>query len=337
MSRPKLSQRQLQRIRSAQQRRRRRVDARTPDAAPGKEQRGTLIAHHGGRVLVEDEIGGLHSCVPRRTVGPLVAGDEVVWAPDGHDAGTVLAAMPRRTILTRPDGAGRPRVIAANVDRLLVVISAVAELNLWQIDRFLIAGEHAGIAPALLANKADRLAPEEQQAIADALAPYARLGYPLVFTSALTGQGLEKVQALLCGRTSVFVGQSGVGKSSLVNAVLPAAGARVGETSEATGKGRHTTTTARLYRLPGGGSLIDSPGVREFGLSAMDAADLAQAFVEFRPYLGTCRFRDCRHRLQDEADCALATAVEDGRIEPRRLESYRRMLSFFEASSPMPG
>lgn len=331
----KLSRQQIERIRALQQRRRQRATQPAPireDTDLGAEQRGTVLAHHGGRVLVEDAEGGTRSCVPRQNLGSLVAGDRVIWLSAGEDEGVIVAREPRRSVLQRPDAGGRLRTMAANVDMLLVVIAADTDPNAWQLDRFLVAGEHAGIAPAIVVNKADLLAPEEREDFAGRLGIYASLGYPLVFTSTRLEGGLATLLPLLNERTSVVVGQSGVGKSSLLNAIAPAAGARVGGTSEATGKGRHTTTTARLYRLPEGGSLIDSPGVREFGLQSMSVQALAEAFPEFREWLGRCRFRDCRHL--DEPGCALAEARAAGHIDPRRLESYRRIIEFFDEAAP---
>ena len=143
--------------------------------------------------------------------------------------------------------------------------------------------------------------------------------------STQSGAGITDLRALLSGHTSVFTGQSGVGKSSLINALLPAAGARTGALSTATGKGRHTTTTARLFHFPSGGDLIDAPGIRDFGLIHLDRDAIARGFPEFRPYLGHCRFRNCRHR--DEPSCALLAAVSTGAISERRLQSYRHLVA----------
>lgn len=335
MARRKLSRQQIARVRAAQQRRRSRVAAAAerPAGEPGAERSGTVLAHYGGRVLIEDVEGEVCNCVPRRNLDALVAGDRVVWQAAGADTeGVIVARHPRDTVLTRPDASGRLRTMAANVDRLLIVIGADTDPNAWQLDRLLVAGEHAGIAPAIVVNKADLLDDATRSALDDRLRIYPPLGYPLVFTTTRRERGLEPLLPLLEGRTSVFVGQSGVGKSSLVNAVAPDAQARVGSTSEATGKGRHTTTTARLYRLHGGASLIDSPGVREFGLMPMTSANVAAAFPEFRQWLGRCRFRDCRH--VDEPGCALEAACAAGRLERRRLESYRRIMEFFEENAP---
>lgn len=333
----RLSRQQIERIRTSQQRRRQRVaHAAAPSedtAALGAEQTGTVLAHHGSRVLIEDGDSVIHGCVPRQNLGSLVAGDRIVWQTAEGGDGVIVARLPRETVLQRPDAGGRLRTMAANVDRLLVVIGADADPNDWQLDRFLVAGEHAGIAPVIVINKVDRLDAAARSALAERLGIYPELGYPLVFTSTHQEGGLDALLPLLPGQTCVFVGQSGVGKSSLINAVVPAAEARVGTTSEATGKGRHTTTTARLYRLPGGGSLIDSPGVREFGLVPMSGEAVAEAFPEFRDFLGGCRFRDCRH-LADEPGCALAAACAAGHIERRRLESYRRIIEFFTENPP---
>lgn len=187
-----------------------------------------------------------------------------------------------------------------------------------------MAAEHAGIQPLLLLNKADLVDDDNSAMLDSLLGVYRQLDYPLLEVSAHGGGGMEDLQIRLDGHVSVFVGQSGVGKSSLVNSLLPGVDTRVGPLSELTGKGTHTTTTARLFHFPGGGELIDSPGIREFGLGHVSRHDVEAGFIEFRDLLGTCRFRDCKH--DREPGCALLKALEDGRVQPQRMSSYRHIL-----------
>ena len=204
-------------------------------------------------------------------------------------------------------------------------------------DQVTVDQEHTGIPPVLALNKSDLL-PPEGGALRELLARYDGLGYPLVEASARGEHGLDALQARLAARTSVFVGQSGVGKSSLIDKLLPDETLRIGALSTDTRKGKHTTTTARLYPLPlkaaadgaRRGDLIDSPGIREFGLWHLDERELAEGFIEFRPFLGHCRFRDCRHR--QEPGCALIDAVERGDIHPQRFASFQRIRDDIAAS-----
>lgn len=294
----------------------------------GPEQPGLVIAHFGVQVEVEgsegSHAGQTYRCHLRANLPPLVTGDRVVWRAGAEGVGVIVAQQPRDSELCRPDARGQLKPVAANVDRIVIVFAPIPEPHANLIDRYLVAAEHAGIAPLLLLNKAD-LPAANDVALGEMLGLYERLGYPLLRVSAHGGEGLDRLRAELDGHVSVFVGQSGVGKSSLVNTLLPGTATRVGELSEMTGKGTHTTTTARLFHFPGGGELIDSPGIREFGLGHVSRDDVEAGFVEFRDLLGRCRFRDCRH--DREPGCALLAALEDGRIEAQRMASYRHILS----------
>ncbi len=332
MSKRKLTRRQAWRVEKIQAERAERARRRGSLAEQalsagelGTEQEGLVTAHFGTQVEVESAPGHSQRCHIRANLEGLVTGDRVVWCA-GEPTGVVVARLDRRSELTRPDPYGKLKPVAANIDQILLVIAPLPPPHANLIDRYLVAAETVAIEPVLVLNKIDLLDrdPGLASALDELLAPYPGLGYRVLRTSSRAG-GLASLQAALDGRTSVFVGQSGVGKSSLVNALLPQADLRVGALSENTGKGTHTTTTAQLFHLPCGGSLIDSPGIREFGLWHMERADVERGFREFRPLLGHCRFRDCRH--EGEPGCAILEAVASGAIRPERLDSYRHIVA----------
>lgn len=275
-------------------------------------------------MLVEDTAGKLTRCVARRTLGNIVCGDHVSWQPSGEQEGVITAITPRRSVLTRADGADRLRPLAANIDQILIVAAPEPAPEPFLIDKYTVAAELANTSPVLVINKADLLDSAGRRALDGALSGYIDTGYPVLYTSARQNTGLEQLADRLAGRTSILVGQSGVGKSSLIKRLLPELDIAIGRLSEASGQGRHTTTTTTLYHLPHGGELIDSPGVRDFRLGQVDPGALAGGFREFRPHLGHCRFSDCRH--VSEPDCAVIAAVASGEISARRLESYRSLL-----------
>ena len=206
-----------------------------------------------------------------------------------------------------------------------IVVASRPSFQEGLIDRYLAASEIIGAQPLLVVNKADMLDAGGRYTMEERLAPFEKIGYDLLFTSNRTTDGLKELHEHLGGHTSILVGQSGVGKSSLVLSLLPDLEIRVGALSEAPGLGRHTTTVASLYHLPDGGDLIDSPGVRDFNLWTRDAGEVAYGFRDFRPFLGQCRFNNCQHVT--EPGCAVSDAARRGEIEPRRLESYRHILS----------
>lgn len=295
----------------------------TSSNEPEALQKGLLIANHGSALIVEGLSGRIFRCTMRQNLGILVCGDRVIWQPCGSREGVVVAVEQRRSLLTRPDFNGRPKPMAANLDQGFVVIAPRPVFNEFLIDRYLVALSAIGLESVLVMNKVDLLGTADLTDSKARLRVYQRIGYRLLLVSTRSAQGLSELRNRLQGRTSILLGQSGVGKSSLTKALLPDREIRIRALSDATGRGTHTTTSAMLYHLPDGGDLIDSPGVRSFNPGVMSATDLDQGFVELRPYLGSCRFSDCSHSI--EPGCALLAAVAGGEIDARRLQSYRQL------------
>lgn len=336
MAKRRLNQQQQRRIRQIQAERTRRserreqdIDRRLQAGELGPEQPGLVIAHFGRQLDVEAlegaQRGELFRCHIRANIDSLVTGDQVAWRADDQQGGVVVSRRERHSVLLRPDNYGALKPVAANIDQIIIVIAVEPTPHANLIDRYLVAAETTGIPPLLLLNKSDLLEGRPDHPALDLMQRYRALGYTVEQTSAKQTDQRAGLEALVRGRTSVFVGQSGVGKSSLIQQLSPDEDIRIGELSETTRKGTHTTTTARLFHLPCGGDLIDSPGIREFGLWHITADQLEWGFIDIRPLSGHCRFRNCRH--VGEPGCALDQAMEDGRLSKERLESFRRILN----------
>ncbi len=330
MKKKQLNQRQLKRVQQVQDayaerasRKEARAEATLQGTELGAEQRGLVISHYGQQLDIEAlegaASGQIFRCFQRSNLEPLVTGDEVIWQP-GDPLGVVVAGLERRSVLKRPNTFNELKPVAANIDYIAVVVAPFPEPHYNLIDRYLVAAELMGCRPLLLLNKIDLIDDTNRQALSDMTTLYADLGYTTLQVSSKKMQGLAQLQAILADNNSVFVGQSGVGKSALVNALLPGVNTLEGVLSTGESKGRHTTTSARLFHMPAGGNLIDSPGIREFGLWHVEPEQLLHSFVEFRPHLDGCRFRDCKH--DREPGCQLRIAVENGAISPQRLASY---------------
>jgi len=290
---------------------------------PGKRasaptQSGTIVASFGRRFTVELADGALIDAVTRGKRTDLACGDRVDVALTAPGEGVIETVAPRISLFYRSD-VQREKLIAANVTQIVVVLAPSPPFHPELLDRCLAAAEEAGI-PALIAlNKMDL--PSAAQA-SGALERYRTLGYPVLGLAAKVD--IAPLRERLAGHTSVLVGQSGMGKSTIINRLLPDAAARVGELSSALDAGRHTTTHARLYHLDATSHIIDSPGLQEFGLVHVPPEDLAHAFIEFRPYLGQCKFNDCKHLA--EPGCAITAAMEGKNIDEQRVESYRKLV-----------
>jgi ribosome biogenesis GTPase len=278
---------------------------------------GIVTAAFGRHYEVTLGDGRCINGIPRGKKSPYACGDRVSLGPLHGSEAQILAHLPRSSLLYRSD-AWKEKIIAANATQVVLVVATEPGFSDELIARALVAALHEGMRVAIVLNKAD-LADRLPAARAQ-LAPYLALGLPVIELCAR--DDVAPLAPLLAGQVSVLVGQSGMGKSTITNALIPGAAAATREISTALDSGKHTTTHARLYRLPGGddGALIDSPGLQEFGLAHLCFGEIEHGFPEFRPLVAQCRFRDCRHR--DEPDCAIKQAVAEGRIDPRRYANF---------------
>ena len=301
---------------------------------PAATRHGTVLRARSGFYTVLTEAGSRIECQlrgrvkrERQAADLAVIGDRVRFVDLGDGTGAIEEVDPRASRFSRrqpgPRGTWREDLIVANVD-LVVAVFACARppANPRLIDRFLVVAEHNEVDVVIVANKVDLVEPSEVERV---FGPYERLGYPVLRTSARNGVGIEHLVDRIAGRLSVVVGPSGVGKSTLLNAIQPGLRLTTAEVSDALDKGRHTTTVAELHRLEGGGYVADTPGIRELGLWQIPPWDLAWSFREFRPMLGGCGFNDCTHL--HEPRCAIRAALADGRITEDRYDSYRRLLT----------
>ena len=279
---------------------------------------GQIVASFGRRHLVELANASTLDCVTRGRRGELACGDRVTVLRTAAGKGVIESVGTRTTLLYRSDRV-RQKLVAANVTQIAIVVAPLPAFSADLVNRCLAAAEHGGMAALIVLNKVDL--PQAAQAL-DALGLYRELGYRVVALSAK--RDLAPLAPLLKGETSVLVGQSGMGKSTIINGLLPEAAVRVAEISAALDSGRHTTTHTRLFHLDATSHIIDSPGMQVFGLHHVAEDALEQSFVEFRPLLGHCRFRDCRH--MSEPGCAVAAACQNGKISGERLASYRTLM-----------
>jgi ribosome biogenesis GTPase len=286
-----------------------------------------VLVSYGSRGIIEYPDGTRARCDYRRSVGRPICGDLVRVDSSGGQDPVVTEIQPRSNEFARADSRQRKQVIAANLDQVLIVIAPEPEPSRDLMERYLVAVHSLRITPVIVVNKVELLERRDPAAggVFTRLDAYRDLGYEVLTASCVAEPGTGSLLPVLYGKTSILVGQSGVGKSSLANRLIPDLDLQTGELSRVTGKGVHTTTTTIMYSLPSGGKLIDSPGVWEYGLWQMGASELENGFREFAPYPAHCKFRNCRHA--GEPGCAVADAVANGHILRWRYESYRRLLT----------
>ena len=282
-----------------------------------EELQGLVITRYGQRQLVESNNGDLFQATGRQNIGISVAGDRVLFQKVEGDEGVVTAVYPRKTELKRQD-----RLIAANIDQLWLVVAIEPHYQFELIDRYLIMAENSNLPINIIVNKIE-LSNNDNQ-LSNDFSHYIDLGYDVHFLSVKNKTNLEKLKKSLVDRSHIFLGQSGVGKSSLINSLIPDLDLRVNEISTKSKLGKHTTTNTTIYHIPSGGDLIDSPGIREFQLDDLTEKQIVNGFREFKSLIGKCRFRNCQHI--NEPNCAIKKAIESGNINSSRYESYLNIL-----------
>jgi len=283
---------------------------------------GQVITQHGATAVVEDSESQLYQCKIRRTLGRLVCGDRVQFEVENDNSGIVTALDKRSSVLERPLNNGQSRLVAANITRIVVVMAVQPPFSEALIDRYLVIAELMHIQPVIVLNKTDLLDEHNHASTLKQFACYVDAGYTVLETSVKKEHGLATLNEQLQSHTSILVGQSGVGKSSLVKALLPDIDIKIGAL-KSTMHGRHTTSTSVLYRLPNGGELIDSPGVRDFGVWHLEANQLARGYRDFTNLIDQCRFNNCSHT--HEPGCAVHAAADQGDIDPARYQRYLAM------------
>ena len=282
-------------------------------------QEGLVIAHLGQGIAVEHD-GNIILCQTLRRLDTVAVGDKVLWSLAAPDQGRIEEILPRRSVLARPSKNDKLRPVAVNLDRIFVVFAVEPHCDFLLLDQYLVICENNNIDAVLILNKTDLYQSEE---IETELKTYTDLGYTLYRVSAKENRGLDELKAALKDQVSMLAGQSGVGKSSLTNTIIPDKAVKTNTISATTKHGRHTTTAATLYHLPEGGDLIDSPGVAIFGLAGLSEHQLAHGYREFQPYIDHCQFNDCRH-LKDKG-CAIIAAVENTEISISRYDRFLKL------------
>jgi ribosome biogenesis GTPase / thiamine phosphate phosphatase len=280
-----------------------------------------VVANLGNSLLIEDSSGHLYQCRTRKKFDLIVCGDHVQWTKLENNSGVVDTLIPRSSELSRINKQGKAKPLAANIDQLVIVSTHKPQFDTRLIDTYLAAAETMRIKSILIFNKEDLFDDVERKTISATQKQYQDIGYASLTTSR---NNLSELNMALAQHISIFVGQSGVGKSTLIQSLIPEADIRIGALSKIAGLGRHTTTTTMLYHLGNGGHLIDSPGVREFIPNNLSAEDIRNGFIEFSHYADQCRFRNCSHTK--EPDCAVIEALARKEISASRYNNYQYLL-----------
>lgn len=288
------------------------------------QQQGLVVSYFGNRIAVETDEGQVFQCHLKRNQALPVVGDRVIWEREGDDSGTIKAILPRRSCLYREGTKKEQKVIAANIDYLVIVMGPPPIFSEYLLDHYLIAAELLNIAPLIVLNKIDLLNNDQKAEIEVRLEPYKEVPYPIMLTSIYYQETLNHLASCLKNKTSVLMGPSGVGKSSLISLLSIVRESLRIQAVSTKGAGKHTTTATCLYHLHGGGHLIDSPGVREFNLWRVTEEEVLKGFKEFEQFASDCKFRDCKHL--SEPHCAVQEAVSRHQISQKRHAHYQMLM-----------
>lgn len=328
MAKRKLSKQQQRRIASKQED---KIQDDKLQLDESSTQTARIISHHGRQLYAETETGEKIKCKMRQNLGDLACGDYVLLQQalnaTGESQNVVIAVKERTNLLVKTGFAGAVKPVAANIGQLVIVTSLRPKPNPYLIDRYLTSAENLPAKAAIVINKVDLLDDETRQIADNLTSLYQNIGYQVICTSIKNNIGIDELSEALNNTTSILVGLSGVGKSSLVKAILPKEEIKIGETSASTGEGKHTTTVSALYHLKGNGIIIDSPGVRDFTPINKSQAEITHGFIDIRRFNGACKFANCSH--QNEPECAMKEAVKKGELNEQRFNNYLRLVAEF--------
>jgi len=290
---------------------------------------GLLITSAGAIGEIENDAGEIFRCHIRKNSQPVITGDRVAWELTADGTGIITGLLPRESLLFRPENKHKNKLIAANVDYLIIVNGPPPIFSSEMLDRYLIAAQQTNITPIILLNKIDLMDESTKKSMDEMLNIYQEAGYKVLHSSIHLPDLINQLTSFLNNKSAVLVGQSGVGKSSLIKILTQQTNIRTGDVSNS-GLGKHTTTVTRLYHLPNQGKIIDSPGVREFGLWHVAPNEVQNGFLEFKNFFGECKFRNCLHI--NEPNCAIKDAVIAGKISPHRLKNYEKIVASLKNS-----
>lgn len=330
MAKRKLSKQQQRRIASQQEN---KIQDDKLQLDESSTQTARVISHHGRQLYAETENFEKIKCKIRQNLGDIACGDYVLLQQalnaTGESQNVVIAVKERTNLLVKTGFAGAVKPVAANIGQLVIVTALLPRPNPYLIDRYLTSAENLPAKALIVINKVDLL-DDETKIIADELTKlYESIGYHVICTSIKQNIGIDELSQALSNTTSILVGLSGVGKSSLVKAILPKEEIKIGETSKSTGEGKHTTTVSALYHLKDNGIIIDSPGVRDFTPINKTQEEITHGFIDVRKFNGACKFANCSH--QNEPGCAMKEAVKNGDLNPQRFNNYLRLVAEFNA------
>ncbi len=309
MAKIKLSKQQQRRIKDNKDDYQIRIDS---NSLAANEHQGLVITRSTNKAVIESESGEIFKCSIRRNIDSLSSGDKVIWQHN-EQSNVILARLERSSVLGRPDPRGNIRAVAANVSQMIIVCAPLPEVSYLLIDSYLVAASYLAIEPIIVFNKTDLNHNNELQDI------YQSLGYKVLSTKAHHKQTLSELIEVMKNNVSVFIGQSGVGKSSLINTLIPSEALQTQAISDHSQLGKHTTSASYLYHLPSGGDIIDSPGIREFSLWNIDKKQIPRHFKELVNAVGKCKYKNCTHL--NEPHCAIEQAKTDEIISPSRYKS----------------